>query len=391
SSSEFDHPFILDYKTELSADFAARTVFTYNGTIGQIPVRIIFGGEFRRGKNSAQNFSNLSGVRDTLRFADGITAVQGFAFQQFEAELREDLLFTASLSQNGLRYEVDRYSDPLGGSPFEVSRNFSTVWVPRVALSWRVSPEAAFYASLSGGFSPPTLDEFRTNEGSLNRDLQAEIGLNTELGFRSRWQSSGVDIDASLFYFRLRETISSFTNPDGVVLFRNAGATEQPGLELAVTYPLFGHGTDQRTVLWITHRYTGHFFTFKELERNGNDFSGNQLTGVAPHLMYNRVEWKFHSGLRFFFHHRYSDRLPLNDANTDYQEAYHTFAIKGNWSALKREKFQLNVHAGIDNLTDEDYSLGNDLNAFGGRYYQPAPGRNWYLGVSLKMTTGTKR
>ncbi|MFT6036052.1 MAG: iron complex outermembrane receptor protein [Marivirga sp.] len=47
-----------------------------------------------------------------------------------------------------------------------------------------------------------------------------------------------------------------------------------------------------------------------------------------------------------------------------------------NQSALK-------LSAGVENLTDITYSLGNDLNAFGGRYYQPAPGRNYFMGLSF--------
>jgi len=32
---------------------------------------------------------------------------------------------------------------------------------------------------------------------------------------------------------------------------------------------------------------------------------------------------------------------------------------------------------------DEQYSLGNDLNAALGRFFQPAPDRNYYGGVKL--------
>jgi iron complex outermembrane receptor protein len=43
----------------------------------------------------------------------------------------------------------------------------------------------------------------------------------------------------------------------------------------------------------------------------------------------------------------------------------------------------LELYSGVDNLLDESYSLGNDLNAFGGRFFQPAPGRNWYGGLKV--------
>ncbi|QIL77496.1 hypothetical protein [Hymenobacter sp. HDW8] len=43
----------------------------------------------------------------------------------------------------------------------------------------------------------------------------------------------------------------------------------------------------------------------------------------------------------------------------------------------------MDIFAGLENATNRRYSLGNDLNAFGQRYFQPAPGRNWYSGVQL--------
>jgi iron complex outermembrane receptor protein len=49
----------------------------------------------------------------------------------------------------------------------------------------------------------------------------------------------------------------------------------------------------------------------------------------------------------------------------------------GNWN--------LEIFAGVDNLLDATYSLGNDLNAFAGRFYQPAPTRNGYGGVKVGL------
>jgi iron complex outermembrane receptor protein len=43
----------------------------------------------------------------------------------------------------------------------------------------------------------------------------------------------------------------------------------------------------------------------------------------------------------------------------------------------------VDLYAGVENAGDRRYSLGNDLNAFGGRYFQPAPGRNYYGGAQV--------
>jgi iron complex outermembrane receptor protein len=47
------------------------------------------------------------------------------------------------------------------------------------------------------------------------------------------------------------------------------------------------------------------------------------------------------------------------------------------------KKFQL--YAGVDNLLNQTYSLGNDINGFGGRYFNVAAGRNYFAGVKYKL------
>jgi iron complex outermembrane receptor protein len=40
-------------------------------------------------------------------------------------------------------------------------------------------------------------------------------------------------------------------------------------------------------------------------------------------------------------------------------------------------------YLGVNNLFDEEFNSNIRINAYGGRYYEPAPGRNGYLGVTL--------
>ncbi len=48
-------------------------------------------------------------------------------------------------------------------------------------------------------------------------------------------------------------------------------------------------------------------------------------------------------------------------------------------------KARLKIVAGSDNLLDQRYSLGNDINGFGGRYYNAAAGRNYYASLILPV------
>ena len=77
----------------------------------------------------------------------------------------------------------------------------------------------------------------------------------------------------------------------------------------------------------------------------------------------------------------------LNDANSAAANAYHLLGARLGWKKqtkkMKDHSYRFNFYAGADNLLNEQYSLGNDINAAGGRYYNTAPRRNYYAGISI--------
>lgn len=381
NTNDFENPFILDYKKELGFGFGGRTRFTHDTQLGGKSLRLIAGGEYQTSLTDAQNFGNRSGVADTVRFSDKLRATQGFLFQQAEWQLAEKFLFTLGLSENFSSFEIDRQIDASGGPTGLQTRTFDPIVVPRVALNYRVNEASAVYGSVSSGFSPPTIDEVRTNEGSLNLDLEAEKGINYELGYRLG--KGKFNLDLTTYYFKLDQTITTFTNPQGVVLFRNAGSTDQKGIEAAIDYSLIRNGQGFIQDLSLGTAYTGQFFTFKDYQKREDDFSGNALTGVPETTLVTRLDLRTKPGFYLNFTHNYVSELPLNDANTVFQEAYNLVNLRFGWAKTFAGKWELEAFAGVDNLLDESYSLGNDLNPFGGRFYQPAPTRNWYGGVKI--------
>ncbi len=61
------------------------------------------------------------------------------------------------------------------------------------------------------------------------------------------------------------------------------------------------------------------------------------------------------------------------------------------WKKMGTHKTRYSIYAGADNLLDEVYSLGNDINAAGGRYYNAAPRRNYYVGLSFQLNGKTAK
>jgi iron complex outermembrane receptor protein len=74
----------------------------------------------------------------------------------------------------------------------------------------------------------------------------------------------------------------------------------------------------------------------------------------------------------------------LNDANVASASAYHLLGFRLGCKKTFRKKYKLNFNAGADNLLDETYSLGNDINAAANRFYNAAPKRNFYTGFSFQ-------
>ncbi len=381
--SVFRNPFITDYKRESQQALGGRSRFLIDGKLASMDFRANVGAEFQTSFTSARNFGNVMGQPDTIRFDDEIRATQSIIFAQIQLYLQPDLILVTGVSANNLKYKVDRLINAISGSPSVIEREFDTEVSPRVGLTKKLG-RMAVHASVSSGFSPPTLAEFRTNEGSLNTALQAERGVNYELGLRGTTAQNRLNFDLALFSFRLKETIVTQTAPSGVVIFSNAGETLQPGAELFLSYDLLNEEQPGFVEARVRTSYTYHKFEFKDYIKRQNDFSGNELTGVAPNIVVSSLDLKIKGGIYTFLTHNYTDRIPLNDANDVYSSSYNLVELKVGWQQKVRSKLELNLFVGANNLFDEKLSLGNDLNPFGGRYFQPAPGRNYYGGIKVQ-------
>ena len=92
-------------------------------------------------------------------------------------------------------------------------------------LNYRLTTDLTTHLSLARGFSPPTLEEIRTNEGTVNTDLEAEIGTNIEWGVRAYLFEKRWFVDGSLFYFWLNDAIVQQQTERGTLIFLNAGET----------------------------------------------------------------------------------------------------------------------------------------------------------------------
>lgn len=394
SGSSLRTPYLVDYQLGTAVGGGGRTTLRWRTALAGRALRLQGGGEFQGSLANGRSYLNVAGTPGALRYDDDITTTTGFGFVHADYELPAGLLFTAAASYNRLRYGIVRSSaaatNPAG---YRFARDFRPVLSPRVALLKEFAPALAAYASVSTGFAPPTVEEIRPSDGSLNEELQAERGTSYEVGARGQLFGCRLGYDVSVFDLELRETIVSSSTAQGIVVFRNTGRTHQRGLEAALSGWLWQQveqlpdapdnvqTTGRGLRAWVSYAYND--FRFGSYTSGGPDLSGNRLTGTTPHTLSAGLDFSERLGFYLSPTLSHQARVVLNDANTEEAAGYWVFGARGGWRRTLAGHLEANLYAGLDNALDRRYSLGNDLNAFGGRYFQPAPGRAWYAGAQL--------
>lgn len=365
-NTHFENPFITNFEARDENTAGARTYIALqdqpiNGT--NIHLDWTTGLEWSQTGSDIVNYGNNRGKRDTVQAASNITAGQHFFFTSLSVRPGTQWIVEAALSANYFKYRFE-----------QGRKQFDPQLMPRLSLSYLILPEWSVRASVSKGYSPPSIAEVRATDNVINTTLQAETGWNYEAGFRLQGRRHQYQLDASVFYYKLQDAIVRQLHDDGTEYFINAGGTEQKGIEI-------------QGMTWVTKwlqfnaSYAYSHFIFSDYNAAGKDLSGNALTGVPRHVANAGLLANLPAHLSVYAQYTFTDKLPLDDANTAYAKQYHLLQGKVSWQLMKN----ITLYAGADNILNQFYSLGNDLNAVGNRYFNPAALRNYYGGLRINL------
>ncbi|MCW3072504.1 MAG: TonB-dependent receptor [Bacteroidetes bacterium] len=384
SYTDFKNPFITNYEMRFENTAGLRTYFSLSENFGIMKINWNAGFECEQTRSLISNFKNNKGTKDQLMAKDDLTAGNYFYFSQLSMLIstRLQLEIAASLNNYYYRYKNIFPSDETGVS----TKRLNTQLLPRAGISYRIVNNLVWRASASKGYSPPTIAEIRPSDNTIYENLQSEYGWNYETGFRYQALNHRWEADLAFFRFDLRDAIVRRTNTDGAEYFVNAGGTKQQGIEFQSALQLIKkRPSGFLRASKFYNGFTWYDFHFSHYQLNAADYSGNELTGVPMYTANAGIKAEFPFDLSLFLNYNYVERIPLSDDNLFYSEPYHLLALKAGWSYRFRNKTSLEVFAGADNLTDITYSAGNDLNAAGGRFYNAAPRRSFYGGISINL------
>jgi iron complex outermembrane receptor protein len=339
-------------------------------------VELTFGIDLDRQNDERMRFDNNEGVLGAKVFDQNERVSSTGIFAQGSYEFSDAWALRAGLRYDELSYDVsDNYlinGDDSGELDFdEVS--------PSVGLTYRLE-DSVIFASYSSSFETPTTTELANPDasGGFNPDLTAQTADNFEIGYK--YSDSSLHYEIALFTIDLEDELIPFELAEfpGRTFYQNAGSSTRDGVEAAI-----GWAADNG--IRIDASYTWSNFEFDDfVDDNGNDFSGNQLPGLPEHFAYLGLSYASDSAFSGTVEAFYSGSLYANNANTADVSSYTVVNLRfgyeftsGNW--------MFRPYVGINNLLDETYNSNIRINAFGGRYFEPAPERNYFAGVVVNF------
>lgn len=326
-------------------------------------------------RNQTIHPANILSENREIRFWNNL-------FSQFRWQVNHDLTVEPGLNLNYTHYDyTDLFTDDGDASG---KREFPLILSPRLGMNFQHSERGAIYAVTSHGFSSPTLQETLQPDGQVNPEIEPETGWNMELGLRGKIAQNKLFYDLAIYQMRISNLLVARRTGEDAFVGVNAGKTVHDGMEFDLRY----YATPIRKIRWnaITNGTIAKY-RFKDFTDLENDFSGNKVTGVPSMVLNNGLEIRSSKGWTGNLSHRYTGKLPLNDANSLFSESHNLFNFRLAKS-FEWMGFIWNASGTVQNIFDTKYASMYLINApsFGGaqpRYYYPGLPRNYHLAVQI--------
>jgi iron complex outermembrane receptor protein len=294
-------------------------------------------------------------------------------FIQNEYSITERVELTLGGRYDRLDFDVDDNFLSNGDDSGERSfRKFS----PTMGLRFTLRPGLNLYTNISRSFESPTAVELRDPDGAgFNQELDPQIATNYEIGIKGKLGSKA-RYDLALFTMDVTDELVPF-EIDDTEYYENAGKSKRNGLEAQLVFEPVRH-------LIATLAYTYSDFTFDEfIDDSGNDFSGKVIPGVPENLLSADFTYTHPNGLYGQFTTLYVDEIYADNANTVTNDAYAVSDLRLGYTKFIGP-WELSPFIGVNNMFDKQYNGNVRINAFGERYFEPAPDRDVYAGLTLR-------
>jgi iron complex outermembrane receptor protein len=241
---------------------------------------------------------------------------------------------------------------------------------PAAGLVWRVQPLASVYANVSSSFETPTTTELGNKEdgsSGINPTLQPQRTVTFEVGSKGLVSGTPIRWDIAAFEAKVRDELVPFDIPNGNGrrFYRNAGRTERRGGEI---------GVDAETgPLALRAAYEYSHFRYVDYLVGATSYAGKRIPGVPEQALMTSATLHV-AGTSVSATADLAGAADVDDANSAQAPGRAVFGL-----AVGREiqvgGAKLSPLVALQNVGGIHYAGSISVNATGGKFYEPAPGR----------------
>ena len=367
------------------------THWTHRSTLANAPLTVTVGLNFDNLDEMRRGFQNFigaqTGVLGALRRNEDNNIYNFDQYAQVQWEPSAQWLLMSGLRHSTVKIvSADKYITGINGDDSGAT-GFSAI-TPVLGATWRALPALNVYASFGKGFETPTINEvsYKPNGAAgLNLDLQAAKSDNLEVGLKALF-GENVSVKAALFDIKTRNEIVTASNSGGRATSQNVDGTHRNGMELNLDADLGGNFGVAAAYSWLKATYTE---AFRSCRASGCTAAtsvaiaaGNRMPGIPASTLYGELSWKHPaSGFTGALELRHVAQVYVDDQNSDAAPDY----FIGNLHLAFEQKnccWRFKEFLRVDNFNDRKYAGSVIVNDGNGRFFEPAPGRNWMLGLS---------
>ncbi len=355
--------------------------FIWTGALGGRPLTVSVGVDGDRMREQRQGFVNNNGAQGALRRdeIDRVNSTDAYFEAQWAA--LPALSLTLGVRTSRVDYDsVDHYITSTNPDD-SGSRKYSNT-SPIAGIVWHATDALNVYASYGQGFETPTFAElaYRPAGAGLNLGLDPATSTSYEVGLK--WLPSPTQrVNVALFAADTSQEIVVDAATGGRTTYRNAGKTRRRGAELAWDARL---PADFRAHFNYTYLLAEFVDAFPSGLPPVTVPAGSRLPGVPPQQAYGVLDWTpgNFGGFSAAVEVQYVGRIYVNDRNAAYAPPYTIGNVRVGF-AQSAGAVRFTGYVRVNNIANANYAGSVIVGDTNGRYFEPAPGRHWFAGVSV--------
>ncbi|AZV17368.1 TonB-dependent receptor [Klebsiella pneumoniae] len=296
-------------------------------------------------------------------------------YLQTQWQLTDKLSLDAGVRYSSVWFDSNDYYITPGNGDDSGDASYHK-WLPAGSLKYALTDAWNVYLSAGRGFETPTINElsYRSdNQSGLNFGLKPSTNDTVEIGSKTRI-GNGL-FTAALFQTNTDNEIVVDSSSGGRTSYKNAGKTRRQGMELGLDQQ-FGES-------WrLKAAWTWLDATYRTNVCDDASCNGNRIPGIARNMGYASFGYQPEQGWYAGSDIRYMSEIMANDENTAKAPSWTVVGLTTGYK-WSYGRMDMDLFGRIDNLFDREYVGSVIVNESNGRYYEPAPGRNYGIGLNL--------